>query len=179
MKWIWLASLLLSAPLFWWLQGDEPAPREVLQEVQTHSEWMASIQDELRVDPNQEELWFQLGHGYLNQQEFQSALTCFDYAVRLSEEPTANQLSAKATALYYVHSQRMTPEVEQLLSLALSRDSTNLTALSLIASDHFISFRYAEAIDVWTQVLNSNDPNLDRESVIRSLNRAKQMVQGS
>lgn len=176
MKRTLLASLLISAPLFWWLQGDEPKPLEVVEQLETHTEWMTSIQDKLREDPNQAELWFQLGHGYLNEQDFASALTCFDYAVRLSDEPTANQMSAKASALYYVKKQRITPEVEQLLNSALEKDSTNATALALIANDHFISFRYQEAVETWTKMLNSNATDLDRESIIRSLNQAKTML---
>ncbi len=176
MKRTLLASLLLSLPLFLWLQGDEPVPRDAVETLQTHSELMESIQDKLRQDPNQADLWFQLGQAYLTKQDFSSSLTCFDYAVRLSEKPTANQLSAKATALYYEEKQRMTSEVESLLERALNQDEGNLTALSLIASDHFISFRYAEAIDAWTRMLNSNDPELNRESVINSLNQAKMML---
>lgn len=176
MKRTLLVSLVITAPLFWWLQGEKPKPVAGVEQLQTHTEWMVSLQEQLRVDPNQSELWFQLGHGYLNEEDFDSALTCFDYALRLSEQPSANQMSAKATALYYVEKQRMTPEVEQLLGSALQNDPTNATALSLIANDHFISFRYAEAIDAWTKMLSSSEKGLDRKSVIQSLNQAKEML---
>ncbi|KLN62937.1 MULTISPECIES: TPR domain-containing protein [Vibrio] len=178
MKRVLLASLVIAVPVYIWLQGQPPAPIAELEPQQTHQEWMSSLQDQLKQDPNQAELWFQLGHGYLNNQDFPSALTCFDYAVRLSHPPSANQLAAKATALYYVHKQRMTPEVSSLLEQALVIEANNLTALTLIASDHFISFRYQEAIDTWTRMLDSNHPELDREMVIRSLNQAKALNNG-
>lgn len=176
MKRILLASFALSVPLYFWLQGEQPQPKVDDTLAQTHSEWMDSLQQQLKQDPNQAELWFQLGHGYLNNQEFASALTCFDYAARLSDAPSASQLAAKATALYYVKKQRMTDEVRSLLNQALALEPKNLTALALIASDHFISFRYQEAVDTWTRMLDSNSPELDRESVIRSLNQAKEMM---
>lgn len=179
MKRILLASLAMSVPVYLWLQGEQPQPKVDDTLAQTHAEWMDSIQQQLKQDPNQAELWFQLGHGYLNNQEFSSALTCFDYALRLSDEPSANQLAAKATALYYIKKQRMTDEVSGLLNRALALEPKNLTALALIASDHFISFRYQQAIDAWTLMLDSNSSDLDRESVIRSLNQAKEMLSKS
>ncbi|EGA69369.1 putative YfrE protein [Vibrio sinaloensis DSM 21326] len=172
---ILLVSVVVSVPLFWWLKGSPPPQPEALQSLPSHSEQIREIQGKLKQDPNQAELWFQLGHGYLNQQDFGSALTCFDYAIRLTESPTASQYAAKATALYYSNKQQLTDEVQQLLALALAEDENNLTALSLIASDHFISFRYQQAIDVWTQMLDSQDQDLDRASIIHSLNLAKQM----
>lgn len=176
MKKVFIASVVIAVPLFMWLKGSPPsAPQEMLS-APTHSEQVAQIQAKLKQDPNQADLWFQLGHGYLNEQDFQSAQTCFDYAIRLTEEPTASQYAAKATALYYSNKQRMNEEVQTLLDQALAIESRNLTALSLIASDHFISFRYQQAIDTWTLMLDSQDQELDRISVIHSLNLAKQMA---
>lgn len=179
MKRVMIVSLALSVPLYFWLQGDKPQPKVEDSVAETHSEWMDSLQQQLKQDPNQAEVWFQLGHGYLNNQDFASALTCFDYALRLSQQPSANQLAAKASALYYVKKQRMTDEVRTLLDHALELEPKNLTALALIASDHFISFRYQEAVDTWTLMLDSNSSDLDRESVIRSLNQAKELLDNS
>lgn len=176
MKRTLIASLVVAVPAFFWLQGTPPVPSEPLEPQATHQEWMVDLQTQLKQEPNQAELWFQLGHGYLNQQEFASAATCFDYAIRLADEPSASQLAAKASALYYLNKQSMAGEVGELLEQALLLEPNNLTALSLLASDHFISLRYQQAIDAWTRMLDSNHPDLDREAVIRSLNQAKQML---
>ena len=50
-----------------------------------------------------------------------------------------------------------------------------MTALTLMASDHFISLRYSQAVALWTQLLESQNPDLDRVSIIQALNQAKQM----
>ncbi len=176
MKKVIIASALLAVPVWFVLRGEPPVPEVLDNDIFSHQQQMLALQNQLKADPNQAELWFQLGHGYLNQQEFQSALTCFDYAVRLNPTPTAHQLSAKATALYYLNKQHMTDEVTTLLDAALAQDANNLTALTLIASDHYISLRYAQAVEVWTQLLESSNPELDRESVIHALNQAKQML---
>ncbi|ANW23625.1 nitrite reductase [Vibrio coralliilyticus] len=176
MKRILVTSLVISLPVFLWLRGEAPQPQQPVLSAQTHDGWMKDIQHQLKQDPNQAELWFQLGHGYLNEQDFSSALTCFDYAIRLSPEASANQFAAKATALYFERSQRMTEEVNHLLAQALELDASNVTALTLIANDHFISFRYQEAIETWTQLLDSQRQDIDRVAVIHSLNQAKAML---
>ncbi len=177
MKKTLLTSAVFVIPFSLWLQGDQPQEVQEAQSPQTHAQWMASLQTRLRQDPNQAELWFQVGQGYLDNQDFSAALICFDYAIRLSNEPSANQLAAKATTLYYIKKQLMTEEVKRLLDQALDQDPNNLTALTLIAGDHFISFRYQEAIDIWIRLLDSNHPDLNRVSVIHSLNQAKEMLQ--
>tara|TARA_Y100001956_G_scaffold71682_1_gene76577 strand:+ start:1378 stop:1932 length:555 start_codon:yes stop_codon:yes gene_type:complete len=169
-------SAVIAVPLFWWLKGTPPVQPEISQDLPSYSDQISAIQQKLKQDPNQAELWFQLGHGYLNEQDFNAALTCFDYAIRLSEQPTASQFAAKATAQYYLNNQVIDEGVQQLLDKALEKEAANLTALSLIASDHFISFRYQQAIDTWTAMLDSQDRELDRASVIHSLNLAKQML---
>lgn len=175
MKRTLIASLMLAIPLSLWWQGDKPSPSEPIEQI-TSSDWMSSLQQQLKQDPNQAELWFQLGHGYMNKQEFLSALTCFDYTIRLSDTPSASQLAAKASALYYLEKQVMTDEVDALLAQALNLEPNNLTALALIAGDHFISLRYQQAIDIWTKMLDSNSTDLDRVSIIHSLNQAKAML---
>mgnify|MGYP005742504083 CR=1 FL=1 len=84
MKRILVTTLVISIPVFFWLRGEAPQPQQPVLSAQTHDGWMQVIQHQLKQDPNQAELWFQLGHGYLNEQDFSSALTCFDYAIRLS-----------------------------------------------------------------------------------------------
>ncbi|TKF24332.1 cytochrome C heme lyase [Vibrio genomosp. F6] len=148
--------------------------------VKHSSQKMMTLKEELQAqltqDPNQGELWFQLGHGYVLENDFQSALTCFDYAIRLSESPTASQYAAKATALYYVSSQQMSSDVVALLDAAFELDPQNQTGLMLVANDHFISFRYQLAIDTWTKILDSERQEVDRVNLIQSINRAKELV---
>lgn len=140
---------------------------------------MAQLQVQLKENPNDAGLWFQLGQGYLLNKELDAALICFDYAIQLTEHPSSTQLAAKATALYYLGSQQMSGEVSLLLEQALQLEPYNEAALSLLANDHFISFRFQQAIDTWTYLLDSNDPKLDRESVIRSIDQAKALMQTS
>ncbi|MGY5771666.1 TPR domain-containing protein [Vibrio antiquarius] len=169
--------LVLTSASFLLLRQSPPQPIQAeVSRMMTAHDIMQEIQDQLREDPNNAELWFQLGQGYLLEGELDGALICFDYAIQLTEPVGATQLAAKATTLYYIHQQSMTQEVSLLLEQALQIEPHNEAALSLIANDHFLSFRFQEAIDTWVLLLDSNDPSLDRVQIINSINKAKELL---
>ncbi|ASK55560.1 cytochrome C heme lyase [Vibrio tarriae] len=166
---------IVSVGLFLWMQQPEPKA-QVKAETKSLAQTMSDVQEALRKDPNQADLWFSLGQGYLLESDFPAATQCFDYAIRLTEFPTANQYSAKATALYYQHKQNMSDDVTQLLNTALDIEPFNETALTLIAQDHMISFRYQQAVETWLHLLDSPDLALDRAKIIQQLELAKSRV---
>lgn len=168
---------VLGTGILWYLmKQDLPQPNPSESQPVTFANYQSELQSKLEQDPNQAELWFKLGSVYLEQGEFAAAVTSYDYAIRLERTPVARLFAAKATALYYANKQSMGEEVNALLKRSLELDPNDRTALMLIASDHFISMRYEQAIEVWTQLLDSNQQGLDRVSIIHSINQAKQML---
>ncbi|MDK9740141.1 tetratricopeptide repeat protein [Vibrio sp. D404a] len=168
---------VLGTGVLWYLmKQDLPQPAPSESQPVTFANYQSELQSKLEQDPNQAELWFKLGSVYLEQGEFAAAVTSYDYAIRLENTPVARLFAAKATALYYANNQSMGEEVNTLLKRSLGLDPNDRTALMLIASDHFISMRYEQAIEVWTQLLDSNQQGLDRVSIIHSINQAKQML---
>ena len=168
---------VLGTGILWYLmKQDLPQPDPSESQPVTFANYQSELQSKLEQDPNQAELWFKLGSVYLEQGEFAAAVTSYDYAIRLERTPVARLFAAKATALYYANKQSMGEEVNALLQRSLELDPNDRTALMLIASDHFISMRYEQAIEVWTQLLDSNQQGLDRVSIIHSINQAKQML---
>lgn len=143
----------------------------------SYDDKMRYLEDQLKASPNNADLWFEIGQGYLLNGEFNNANICFDYALRLSDEPTANQYAAKATTQYYAHSQIINEEIQTLLNKALELDEYNQAALTLIASDHFVTFRYQKAINAWQKILDSERVDVDRVTIINSINQAKQLMQ--
>ncbi|MDF4772268.1 hypothetical protein P3561_25760, partial [Vibrio parahaemolyticus] len=104
-----LLVLVVTSASFLLLHQTPPKPIHAeMSRMMTARDIMKEIQDQLREDPNNTELWFQLGQGYLLEGEFDGALICFDYAIQLTEPVSATQLAAKATTLYYIHQQSMT-----------------------------------------------------------------------
>ncbi|MDV7102857.1 hypothetical protein R3X26_00380 [Vibrio sp. TH_r3] len=175
-----IVSICLSASsLFVWSFIVSPEHRvskmTKLEQPMTIDEIIVEIQDKLTQDRNNQDLWFQLGQGYFANGEFANANTCFDYVIRLTESPSSTVYAAKATALYYLSSQRMTKQVQYLLDQALTKDQLNDTALMLIANDHFISFRYDKAIEIWQKVLDSERQGIDRVAIINSINKTREL----
>lgn len=171
-----LLAVLGTVALWYLMKQEVPQPELSDSQPVTFANYQSELQSKLEQDPNQAEIWFKLGSVYLEQGEFLAAVTSYDYAIRLENTPVARLFAAKATALYYANKQLMGEEVTSLLDRSLELDPNDRTALMLIASDHFISMRYQQAIDVWTQLLDSNQQGLDRVSIIHSINQAKQML---
>ena len=134
------------------------------------------IQDKLREDTQNGELWYALGNAYMYSSEFENAGTAFLYALRLAPEPQSNIYSAMATASYYQEKQHFTEQSKAWLDKALALDENNISALMLLASDYFLSARYQKAIDTWQRVLDTERTDLDRVEVINAINRAKSFL---
>ncbi|GAD88630.1 hypothetical protein VHA01S_008_00260 [Vibrio halioticoli NBRC 102217] len=173
-----ISSLMLFIISFGlWAIVHTPAPNvPVSKQTQTIEELLEETQQHLTSSPNDPQAWFELGQLYMLQYEFDSASTCFDYAIRLSKTPYAGQFAALASALYYQHSQTITPNVQRLLDMTLEIDPFNETALQLIASDHFLSARYSQAITHWTMILDSNHLGVDRAKIIRHIQQAESFI---
>lgn len=171
-----LTAVALS--VLFWSQLKQELPELPLDDSNnyTATDFEDELQQSLEQDPNQSDLWFKLGSVYMQEGEFDAAFTCYDYAIRLDKQAPSGLYAAKATALYYLSSQTMNNQVSDLLEQSMLLDPNDRTALMLIATDHFISMRYQQAIDAWTQILDSNQKGIDRVSIIHSINQAKQMI---
>lgn len=178
-QWLGICALIVvfTSVSFLYFRQTSPEPAQVeMSRMMAARDIMEEIQTQLREAPNNAELWFQLGQSYLIEGELDGALISFDYAIQLTDPVNASQLAAKATTLYYLYQQSMTDEVSLLLDQALQIEPHNEAALSLIANDYFLSFRFQEAIDTWIILLDSNDPSLDRAQIINSINQAKALM---
>lgn len=181
---VWMIFFVVISMIVIFSSGLRPEKFAVNNKVITeplgplsYDDKMRYLEDQLKASPNNADLWFEIGQGYLLNGEFNNANICFDYALRLSDEPTANQYAAKATTQYYAHSQIINEEIQTLLNKALELDEYNQAALTLIASDHFVTFRYQKAINAWQKILDSERVEVDRVTIINSINQAKQLMQ--
>lgn len=175
---LFISCVAILASILVWSQMKQEAPQLSSDDdiSYTATDFQNELQQSLEQDPNQSDLWFKLGGVYMQKGEFDAAYTCYDYAIRLDPVAPSGLYAAKASALYYLSSQAMSDDVKRLLKQSLELDPNDRTALMLIATDHFISMRYQQAIDAWTQILDSDQQGIDRVSIIHSINQAKQMI---
>ncbi|MDD1779885.1 hypothetical protein LRP49_01630 [Enterovibrio sp. ZSDZ35] len=137
---------------------------------------LEKLQSALREEKQNGALWFELGGEYMDRGEFENASLVYHYAEKLSDTPNADIYAARASARYYQQHQRLDSVASDWLKTALEIDDTNVSALTLIATDHYLSGQYQKAIDTWVRVLDANHSSTDRESIITSINHAKAML---
>lgn len=137
--------------------------------------YIENLQNRLRENPNDGNLWYELGQAYALNNEFSSAQICYDNAQKLLGEKAAI-LGAMATADYYNKRQKLSPEAKAWLERALALDPKESTSLLLLASDSFLHNDYAQAIVYWRKVLDNENESINRRSVIQSIEMARQML---
>lgn len=138
--------------------------------------YIISLQNQLRENPNNGDLWYELGQAYTLDNDFDSALVCYGNAEKLLGKRPAI-LGAVATARYYDNGQKMTTEIHAIIDQALALDKTENASLLLLASDSFLNNRYQEALAYWRKVLDGNNESIDRRAIIQSMGMARQMLQ--
>ncbi|OOF66983.1 heme lyase NrfEFG subunit NrfF [Rodentibacter sp. Ppn85] len=129
---------------------------------------ISKIQDKLRANPNNDEAWLQLGEAYVQNNEFGHALIAYANAEKLSGSKP-NILGLKATALYYQAGQRLTPEIQQLLTQALEQDKKEISSISLLATIELEQGNYSQAKNYLQQLLDTGNAAVDRRMVIQRM----------
>ena len=148
--------------------------RESASVTEKNEDYIIEVQNKLRQDPNNGDNWVELGQAYMMNNDFDNALKAYSNAAGLiGSKP--HLLGLAATALYYDAGQRITPKVKQLIETALQQDPQETSSLSLLASDAFLTTEYQQAIELWQQLLDSSHGNIDRRSIIQSMQMAEQL----
>ncbi|WGE57363.1 TPR domain-containing protein [Actinobacillus equuli] len=142
---------------------------------QKNNRYVLSLQDRLRENPNNGELWYELGQAYALNNDFGSALICYDNAQKVLDEKAAI-FGAMAAAKYYQEGKTISVQTQQWLDKALSLDKKESTSLLLLASHAYANKQYQQAIDFWRQVLDGENESIDRRAIIQSIEMARQSL---
>lgn len=184
-------ALLLAIPFAYYFslerfsrvqQGEQEQIAQHNQQLETTEEnkteaIIGKIQDKLRQDPNSAENWVKLGDGYMQNNDFDSALVCYGNAEKIDgRKPTTRGLMA--TALYLQANQQITSQVQQFLDEALAQDPKEVSALSLLAAEAFKTRDYSTALDYWQQILDSGNSAVDRRATIQKMKMVDFMQKG-
>lgn len=183
--WSLLALLFCSCVLFYWqsgrYQGVTQGEAELQQfqqqlNAQSHTErnegYILSLQNQLRANPNDGDLWFELAQAYTLNNDFDSAMICYQNAQRVLGQ-TAPIFGGMATVAYYRERHRLTPEVQQMIAQAFALDPHESHAHLILASEAFFRNAFAEAIEHWENVLATENRAIDRREIIKSIQQAK------
>ena len=141
---------------------------------QKNDRYIESLQNRLRENPNDGDLWYELGQAYALNNEFDSALISYQNAQMVLGEKAAI-LGAMATTDYYDKGQKLSEQTKVWLNRALELDPKESSSLLLFASDAFLHNDYSTAIGYWRRVLDGDNNAINRRAIIQSIEMAKQM----
>ncbi|MGE6223116.1 heme lyase NrfEFG subunit NrfF [Aeromonas media] len=159
----------------WQAYQSRPDPLAGLSPRDLQDKALGALHQQLQRNPEDLETWAELGQLYLYRDEYDNALLAYQRLALLEGGASAATQAAQATVLYYQAGQRLTPEAERLLASALKQDKGEVSALMLLASDHFLHGRYPQAINLWQQLLDSERPRINRAALVEAIQTARIM----
>ncbi|MFQ1769697.1 heme lyase NrfEFG subunit NrfF [Aeromonas veronii] len=159
----------------WQDYASRPDPLAGLSPRDLQDKELGSLHQKLQRSPADLDAWAALGQLYLYRGEYDNALLAYQRLALLEGGASAATQAAQATVLYYQAGQQLTPEATRLLESALKQDAGEVSALMLLASDHFLHGRYSQAIALWQQLLDGERPRINRAALIEAIQTASIM----
>ncbi|WP_323875078.1 heme lyase NrfEFG subunit NrfF [Aeromonas veronii] len=172
-----VAAVYLGTGRYQALQAyqSRPDPLAGLSPRDLQDKELGSLHQKLQRNPADLGSWAALGQLYLYRGEYDNALLAYQRLALLEGGASAATQAAQATVLYYQAGQQLTPEATRLLESALKQDAGEVSALMLLASDHFLHGRYSQAIALWQQLLDGERPRINRAALIEAIQTASIM----
>jgi len=172
-----VAAVYLSSGRYqaWQDYASRPDPLAGLSPRDLQDKELGSLHQKLQRNPADLDSWAALGQLYLYRSEYDNALLAYQRLALLEGGASAATQAAQATVLYYQAGQQLTPEATRLLESALKQDAGEVSALMLLASDHFLHGRYSQAIALWQQLLDGERPRINRAALIEAIQTASIM----
>ncbi|HHQ4463849.1 TPA: heme lyase NrfEFG subunit NrfF [Aeromonas veronii] len=172
-----VAAVYLSTGRYqaWQAYQSRPDPLAGLSPRDLQDKELGSLHQKLQRSPADLDSWAALGQLYLYRDEYDNALLAYQRIALLEGGASAATQAAQATVLYYQAGQQLTPEATRLLESALKQDAGEVSALMLLASDHFLHGRYRQAIALWQQLLDGERPRINRAALIEAIQTASIM----
>lgn len=172
-----VAAVYLSTGRYqaWQAYQSRPDPLAGLSPRDLQDKELGSLHQKLQHNPADLDSWAALGQLYLYRGEYDNALLAYQRLALQEGGASAATQAAQATVLYYQAGQQLTPEALRLLDSALKQDKGEVSALMLLASDHFLHGRYSQAIALWQQLLDGERPRINRAALIEAIQTARMM----
>ncbi|WP_139709455.1 heme lyase NrfEFG subunit NrfF [Aeromonas allosaccharophila] len=172
-----VAAVYLSTGRYqaWQAYASRPDPLAGLSPRDLQDKELGALHQRLQANPADLDSWAALGQLYLYRGEYDNALLAYQRLALLEGGASAATQAAQATVLYYQAGQQLTPEATRLLENALKQDAGEVSALMLLASDHFLHGRYSQAIALWQQLLDGERPRINRAALIEAIQTARIM----
>ncbi|SHI26790.1 c-type cytochrome biogenesis protein CcmI [Ferrimonas marina] len=179
--------VVVSGYTYWDLgrHADWNAPHAAAQQADPHSGMnpeqlqrmrLMQMEQHVEANPTDSQAWFSLGHAYISASEYQKAVTAFDQVMALVGEH-AELLGPKATAMYYLADQNITPQIQAIVDKALADDEKDPSTRLLLGMDAFFNANFEDAIGHWEMILTSPRTDVDRQAIQNAISQARGMLE--
>ncbi|MDY0249731.1 MAG: c-type cytochrome biogenesis protein CcmI [Pseudomonas sp.] len=127
------------------------------EQPKTIEEMIQRLEDTVRLQPDSVDAWYFLGRSYMSEKRPKDAAHAYEKTIELvGRQP--DLLGQWAQALYFANDNQWSAELQALVDEALRQDPHEASSLGLLGIAAFEDKRFQDAIDAWTQLSKSLDP---------------------
>ena len=143
---------------FHWGSSDKVALTLSLKEQpKTAEEMITRLEETVRLQPDSVDAWYFLARTYMGEQRPKEAANAYEKTIEMvGRQP--DLLGQLAQALYFANGSQWSSQLQDLVDEALAQDPSEATSLGLVGIAAFEEQRFQDAIDAWTQLLKTIDP---------------------
>lgn len=147
----------LGLYMYWGASEKVELTLSLAEQPKTVEDMIKRLEDTVRLQPESVDAWYFLGRTYMSEQRPQEAAHAYEKTIELvGRQP--DLLGQWAQALYFANDKQWSAELQGLVDEALSQDPNEATSLGLLGIAAFEDKRFQDAIDAWTQLSKSLDP---------------------
>ena len=129
----------------------------LVEQPKTIDEMIQRLEDTVRLQPESVDAWYFLGRSYMSEKRPKDAANAYEKTIELvGRQP--DLLGQWAQALYFANDNQWSDELQVLVDEALRQDPNEASSLGLLGIAAFEDKRFQDAIDAWTQLSKSLDP---------------------
>ncbi|MCV6587882.1 MAG: c-type cytochrome biogenesis protein CcmI [Marinobacterium sp.] len=144
----------------------------------TVEEAIATLQDELKVRPDNPEGWYMLATTFMNLGRYMEGADALQQVLNTLPQDTPQYsgiMGQYAQARYFALGNRITPELRQHIDRTLEVDPKEMTTLGLLGIDAFENKQYQVALGYWNQALQTAQGQA-AESLRTGISKARQAL---
>ena len=147
----------LGLYMYWGASEKVELTLSLAEQPKTVEDMIKRLEDTVRLQPESVDAWYFLGRTYMSEQRPKEAAHAYEKTIELvGRQP--DLLGQWAQALYFANDKQWNAELQGLVDEALSQDPNEATSLGLLGIAAFEDKRFQDAIDAWTQLSKSLDP---------------------
>lgn len=153
--------------------------KQLLATIKSPGELIERLKARLATDPTSARGWFYLGRLYMNQNQWNNAVSALNKSYQLDSSPPDVAINY-VESLLYQHQGKFTSQSRKILNEVLKNNPQQPDALALLATDAYQNKQFNKAKEYWTRLLALVPPHSkEAKALHRALASLKSATSGS